>query len=472
MGLHLENVTLVRRECFGCYAGHVSPSGLTQMRMRISFIVCALLAVSLPLCANWGSDAGGSVGTGSFRAFGTNQVEMQSENLTIVLYRDRAKVTVDYIMKNTGDAVDVKAGFPCLGIENEQLKCIEIEDYQFTVDGQPIAFKTEKGSLGNWKTLFSAKFLEMAAMGDDRPCGVCRLWWLSSTVHFDKGASRNIRIQYESVYENSSGGPSDDSYYNNDYFRYLLSTASAWKGPIQHGKIAIQGGSIDLKSVTIKPPNRFKAAPQGFVWEFTNLTPTVADNIEISMNDAFNTVGNYEMDGDGSQRSWYSFEGTRFYFDSHAFTAAASSEAKGYPAANIADLQRETAWVAGKNGGIGETLTLTLTKPAHVEQIGIIPGYTKSKALYFANNRIKELEVSVNGGAPVIVTLPDEYISFGAYSKKGYELIDLGAYTGNARTITLKIRQVYRGDKYNDTCISEVLLRTRLKAKPDVRHAR
>ncbi|HLJ51228.1 MAG TPA: hypothetical protein VKU01_34705, partial [Bryobacteraceae bacterium] len=63
-----------------------------------------------PLLANWGSDAGGSVASGSFRAYGTSQIEMQSENLTIVLYRDRAKVTVEYVMKNTADAVDVKAG--------------------------------------------------------------------------------------------------------------------------------------------------------------------------------------------------------------------------------------------------------------------------------------------------------------------------------------------------------------------------
>ena len=112
------------------------------------------------------------------------------------------------------------------------------------------------------------------------------------------------------------------------------------------------------------------------------------------------------------------------------------------------------------------------TKPAHVDQIGIIPGYAKSKSLYVANNRIKELEVIVNGGRPITASLPDEYISFSLGSKKAYQLIDLGQYTGNAKTITLTVKQIYPGSKYNDTCISEVLLRTRLKTKPNVRHAR
>lgn len=65
-----------------------------------------------PVHTNWGSTAGGSVATGSFRAFGTDQVEMQREDLRIHLFRDRARVEIDYVLHNTGPAVDVRAGFP------------------------------------------------------------------------------------------------------------------------------------------------------------------------------------------------------------------------------------------------------------------------------------------------------------------------------------------------------------------------
>jgi hypothetical protein len=448
--------------------------------MRIlSLSVAVLLAGIFPVCANWGGEAGGSVGTGAFKPFGTAQVEMQTEDLTILLYRDHAHVRVEYTLKNTGEAVDLKAGFPCLAAKSAQQNYLEIEDYQLTANGQAIPHKTEPGDLGNWKTLFDAEFLDTMSKYDDSPdapgsdsktCGQCRIWWLTSTVHFAKGETKQVKIEYQSHYEYNDGGPSNDTYYSNDYFRYLLSTASAWKGPIHEGKVTIQGATIDAASIVIKPQNRFQKTSGGFVWEFTNLKPTLADNVEVSLNNKFYTRFNYGTDKPGDS-SWYSFEGNKYYFDFHGFTAQATSQKAGYAADQIADFANETAWVAGKNGGIGETVTLTLVKPVHVDQFGIVPGYAKSKELYFANNRIEQLEVSVNGGPPKLVTLPDDYIFFGPSSRKGYQLIDLG-YAGEAKTIALTVKKVYPGTRYNDTCISEIMLRRRLAQKPQVQGAR
>jgi hypothetical protein len=452
--------------------------------MKIPLLVAAaLLSGALPAAANWGGSAGGSVGTGSFKPFGTAQVEMQSEDLSILLYRDHAKVRVQYVLKNTGDAVDVKAGFPCLGatpseeesgVKHRETDYLEVEDYRLTINGQAIPYRTERGELGNWKTLFDSAYLdgvEGAGGADDSACQDCRVWWLTSTVHFAKDETKQVTIEYESRYEFSDGGFSDDSDYNSDTFRYLLSTASAWKGPIQKGRVTIQAATIDLNSILIKPDGRFKRTVDSYVWEFTNLKPAMADNIEVSLNNAFSTIFDY---GNASEdlKSWYSFEKDKYYFDYHGYTANASSEKPDYPVKNLADFSDDTAWVAGKNHGIGESVTLILTKPAHINQIGIVPGYAKTKQLYFANNRIEQLDISVNGGPPMTVTLPDEYISFSPYSQKGYELIELGPYTGLAKTITLTVRKVYPGARSNDTCISEILLRKRLSKKPMVEHAR
>jgi hypothetical protein len=447
------------------------------MRSR-QFGVAILLVTALPVRANWGGDAGGSVGAGSFQPFGTAQVEMQSEDLTISLYRDHAHVRVEYALKNTGDALELKAGFPCLAAKSAGKDYTEIQDYKLLANGQPVAYRTEPGKLGNWKTLFDPAFLETVAMADstapdekEGECGQCRLWYLASTVHFEKGETKQIVIEYESLYQFSEGGPSEDMYYKSDIFRYLLSTASAWKGPIQKGKVTIQAITADASAILIKPEKRFTKTKAGFVWEFTNLKPTLADNIEVSLNNEFYTLFN-NGSGDGSDSSWYSFEGDKYFFDFHGYTASATSEKPGYPVANLADFSNATAWVAGKNGGIGESVTLTLAKPQHVDQIGIVPGYAKSKQLYFANNRIEQIEVAVNGAAPKLVTLPDEYISSGPSSQKGYALVDLGTYPGTAKTITLTVRKVYPGARYNDTCIGEVLLRKRLAEKPQVKGAR
>jgi hypothetical protein len=196
------------------------------------------------------------------------------------------------------------------------------------------------------------------------------------------------------------------------------------------------------------------------------------DDIGVRLNNKFYTIYNYASEESGrSNASWYSFEGNTYYFDFHGYTAKASSELEGHPAKDIGDLDVSTAWAAGRNGGLNESVTLTLAKPEHVDQIGIVLGYAKTKRLYFANNRVKVLEVVVNGSHTIKAVLPDEYISFSPASKKGYQLIDLGNYSGDAKTITLTVKEVYPGSKYNDTCISEVLLRKRLKEKPNVPRA-
>jgi hypothetical protein len=432
--------------------------------MKISsFAAAVLLAGVAPLCANWGGDSGGSVGTGSFKPLGTAKVEMQTEDLTIALYRDHARVRVEYTLKNTGEAVDVKAGFPCLAVKSESQDYLEVEDYQLKVNGQVDPYRTERGELGNWKALFP--------LDPENPdCAQCGLFWLASTVHFAAAESKQVTIEYESLYQFTEGGPSGDLHHESDIFRYLLSTASAWSGPIQKGKVTIKGATIDASSIVIKPENRFRKTDVGYVWEFTNLKPTLADNIEVSLNNEFSTILNWASKQPDS--SWYSMQGNQYYFDFHGYTAKATSQKPGYPVENLADFANNTAWVAGNNGGIGESVTLTLAKPLHVDQIGVVPGYAKSKQLYFANNRIEQLEVAVNGGAPKSVALPDEYISFAPGSWKGYQLIDLGPYSGDAKTITLTIKKVYPGTRYNDTCIGEILLRKRLEKKPKVQGAR
>jgi len=450
------------------------------MRPIGKLLVAAIMTIgSIPLYANWGGAAGGSVGTGAFKPFGTDQVEMQNETLTILLYSDRAQVTVEYVLKNTGDAVELKAGFPCLAAKSKKTDYVEIENYKISADGTNVPYVTEKGELGNWKTLFTKEFLDNyepdeedeASAQKPGSCDECRIWWLTSKVRFEKGETKRIRIQYESLYEFSEGGPSDDDYHNSDYFRYLLSTASAWNGPIQNGVVTIRAVTVDPDVIQIKPSGRFARSGSDFVWRFSNLKPVLGDNIEVSLNNKFYTLFNYEGENRGDS-SWYSFEGDKYYFDFHGYTAKASSEKPDYPAKAVTDFDQKTAWVAGANGGIGESIELTLESPTHVDQIGIIPGYAKSKDIYFANNRIQELTIAVNHGAPQTVTLPDEYISFSPYSKKGYELVDLEPYTGPAKTITLTIKKVFPGSRYKDTCISEILLRKRLKEKPQVKGAR
>src|SRR3990172_9991189 len=97
------------------------------MRTMLRIIaVSLLLIVPASVHANWGGSGGdGSFGSGNFEALGTTQVELVNEDLRIDLFKDHADVTVEYLFRNTGNDVAVRAGFPniLLGKRNH------IEDY-------------------------------------------------------------------------------------------------------------------------------------------------------------------------------------------------------------------------------------------------------------------------------------------------------------------------------------------------------
>ena len=78
----------------------------TMRRFYLSAIIFGLLLAVIgaqPVSANWGGEAGGRVAAGAFKPIGAGQVEMLKEDLHIRLYRDRAKVEVDYVLHNTGE---------------------------------------------------------------------------------------------------------------------------------------------------------------------------------------------------------------------------------------------------------------------------------------------------------------------------------------------------------------------------------
>lgn len=438
------------------------------------FIAAAiLLAAALTVRANFGGpEWSGVLASGSFRAMGTSQVEIQREILTIDLYRSRARVRVEYDFHNAGEAVDVKGGFPSFGVSGDPdyepgIKPLsEVEEYQLTAGGEPVPFKREKGDPKPYAQFYKGKAQDLMGTDEDA-CRQCTLSWFVSTIHFDKGETKHVVVTYESPYFDSMyPGPITD--YPPDYFRYLLSTARVWKGPIQQGRVTVNLISVE-KDPVITPKNRFQKSGKSFVWEFSNFTPSVADDIQISLDNGFTSPSlaneDHEFPGD------YILAGDKVFFVLTKFKLTASSSKPGYPVANAQDWESKTAWCAATPGGIGESLTITLPTPQRFDQVGIEPGYAKSKTIYFANNRIRELAISVNGGPAVTATFPDEYVEFDATTPKAYNWVDLPSKDG-VKTVTLTIRAVYPGSKDNDTCVSSVRLGKHLPKMPPIHGSR
>jgi VWFA-related protein len=113
----------------------------------------------------------------------------------------------------------------------------------------------------------------------------------------------------------------------------------------------------------------------------------------------------------------------------------------------LVDGKDSTCWAEGVDGpGIGEWVQFGFDAPKTLKAMKIIAGYTKTPAVYQANNRVKKLMLVFSDGQSQTVSLADQY---------GFQrvLIDRDKPT---RFIKLVIMEVYKGSRYDDTCISEI----------------
>jgi hypothetical protein len=91
-------------------------------------------------------------------------------------------------------------------------------------------------------------------------------------------------------------------------------------------------------------------------------------------------------------------------------------------------------------------------------------GYWKDEDTFFDNNRVKQMGVSINGAVPFSVELPD------TWKREG--VIPLPGEAGTVKTVKLIIEEVYRGRKFQDTCLTGVDVETRLSKAPVIQPSR
>jgi len=142
-----------------------------------------------------------------------------------------------------------------------------------------------------------------------------------------------------------------------------------------------------------------------------------------------------------------------------ASSALAPQGASSYDAERAHDSNLATAWApaANRRDGVGAYLEFSLrlnpqTEPdPSLRGMVIFNGYRKSRALWEANNRVKQLRVTMNGKPYGVITLADAYTN---------QRVDLGIIPllphSQINTIRFTILSVYRGTKFHDTPISEI----------------
>ncbi|NOY23422.1 MAG: hypothetical protein GXO70_07920 [Acidobacteria bacterium] len=163
-----------------------------------------------------------------------------------------------------------------------------------------------------------------------------------------------------------------------------------------------------------------------------------------------------------------------------------------YGAQNLFDRNPATCWAEGEaDSGIGQKIQVAVR--GIPDKIKLINGYGKSPALFAKNNRIREIQLScyaaffIEGHATELatelnalkfpvektVTIADQTVE--QKINFPFDRAKIAAFLKQARAaffqnrselapkkvqlfllISLKIRSVYRGNKWNDTCLSEL----------------
>ena len=123
-------------------------------------------------------------------------------------------------------------------------------------------------------------------------------------------------------------------------------------------------------------------------------------------------------------------------------------EIKHYPLL-VTEERTDTAWVEDAPGnGIGEWIALKLDTEYTISGFKIMAGYWKSEELYTKNSRPKELIISFPDGTEYEAQLEDVM---------QYQIFTFD-YTQEASEIKFTIKDVYPGDKYEDTVITYIEL--------------
>ncbi|WP_194778306.1 NADase-type glycan-binding domain-containing protein [Pararhodonellum marinum] len=158
--------------------------------------------------------------------------------------------------------------------------------------------------------------------------------------------------------------------------------------------------------------------------------------------------------------------GCSWYCGGGIDTTSASSSLKtekdiSYSAENIHDLDYQTAWIEGVPGyGIGEYVIYHFPpNNPRITEIIIVNGYVKSKAAWNENSRVKKLKMFVDDKLLAILNLKDsrqeqhfKFEPLGYHDKDNWEQLRTKPWW----TIKFEIMDVYEGELYDHTAITEI----------------
>ncbi|MBO4810675.1 MAG: hypothetical protein J5552_03820 [Prevotella sp.] len=205
-------------------------------------------------------------------------------------------------------------------------------------------------------------------------------------------------------------------------------------------------------------PDTLKHLSPVAIWEMPNIS---REEYENNMNE----MDEDETDSDDSSPDYSLYDAMyssycSWYCGGYVDTLTASSchRPEGghtYEAAHAHDFDHESVW-ATEGKGIGEWLTFRFAGNCpRITSVGILNGHVKNEKSWRNNSRIKTMLMYYNGVPYRILDLEDSRtMQWFDVDTLGYEPMSENA---EAWRLKFEIREVYRGEKYDDAVISDFL---------------
>lgn len=448
----------------------------------ITFAISILFSHALVCYANGGPvDSNALVEASNIVFKNVKDIILDKEIIDISIDKDYIDVKVDYTLINKGEATQLDYVFPILifyeehGLNNAFIDSISMLDNGNNLDYlvmdiyKPQYFDYSKKMKHSEFTELITDTPKVFRANTDIGYGEIKYKNIHTTLKFDKNEEKKLTISYrtKSMYTDwgisNSFTPSFDIY---SLFGYNLSPAANWgNGKIREFQLNLQykelldvGGDIVMSNI----PKFEKNGTGKFTYKKWNMNLKDYPQINIMYDNSDYRQKKYLDD--------LKLLNDKYIDKIISSSTLAKTKKYTYEASNMIDGNYNTCWAEGlKDSGKGETIDIYLKKKCNLTGVGLINGYLSNEKTYAENNRIKKVKIEILDSKGIIIEsyikhLPD--VPFKEINLKNpYDNIDIIYNQGDSGRelesyyrIRLTILEVYQGSKYDDTCISEIIL--------------
>lgn len=407
-----------------------------------------------------------------------SSIDLVSEDIYFELYENKFITKVTYNVQSSTPSYSGTLSFPVLckskEYETDNIDCIN--DFSVSINGIKTSFsEADSSELLQFEKQFKtnvydkniiSQHFNKGGIHPTTPEQGSYVKLFNASIH-SSGPSFSIKVEYSTPYYYNWSGFTKSSlyYYSNDLVFYDFRPASSWvEKPATKLSVIIK--NIGAKGEIVLPSDwSFDQPVKGtYSAKISPFVPAKTKNLIIGINQS--NFKQYKSHKETNKNIEFSISSTD----------TLPHKKNRYEAQNASDSRASTAWCTrNKTSKIRMEISPKASKkPYHCqfEGIGIMNGYTKSEKTWRNNRKVKRgiFRVNQNYAAHFELPLVKERNEFIAYdfiqhiaSRANTILgptersdIYLRANSTQELIIEIEILETYKGEKYEDTCISEI----------------